>query len=555
MKSIRVYDTTLRDGAQREGISFSVSDKLEVVKLLDTLGVDYIEGGWPGSNPKDMEFFERVQDLSLKQAKIAAFGSTRRAGISVQKDANVQALLEANTPVVTVVGKSWDFHVSHALGTTPAENTAMIADTISYLKGKGLEVIYDAEHFFDGYQNNPAYALETIRAAADHGADCIVLCDTNGGTMPLDLQRIVREVIREITAPLGIHAHNDCGMAIANSIIAIQNGISHVQGTINGYGERCGNADLCAIIANIHLKLNFNKFKAEQLQKLTRISKVIAELANMIPQDGQPYVGRNAFTHKGGIHVDAVVKHARTYEHAPPEDVGNRRRILISELSGKSNILFKDKENNLELIKNYPEALQVLNILKKMEHEGYQFEGAEGSFELLVWKTLQTYQPLFKLEAFRLILDKERLGSNSYHVEATIKLRVGDRVVHTAAEGNGPVNALDNALRKALEEIYPQIRKIKLVDYKVRVLDGKGGTGAVVRVLITSQNEHKKWGTVGVSENIIEASWLALVDSIEYGLLCEHSPAVEDIKKAINEITWEEEYIGDDQPDVSINRM
>ncbi|MGI6308779.1 MAG: citramalate synthase [Dethiobacteria bacterium] len=549
MKSIQVYDTTLRDGAQREGISFSVGDKLEIVKLLDALGVDYIEGGWPGSNPKDMEFFERLKDLTLKQAKIAAFGSTRRAGVSVEGDANVQALLEANTPVVTVVGKSWDFHVSHALGTTPGENIAMIADTVSYLKSKNLEVIYDAEHFFDGYKYNPAYALETIRSAAENGADCIVLCDTNGGTMPLDIQQIVLEVKKEIDTPLGIHAHNDCGMAIANSIIAIQSGVSQVQGTINGYGERCGNADLCAIIANINLKLNFTKFKAEQLRELTRISKVVAELANMIPQDGQPYVGRNAFTHKGGIHVDAVVKHARTYEHAPPEEVGNKRRILVSELSGKSNILFKGEENNLELIKNYPEAIKVLNVLKKMEHEGYQFEGAEGSFELLVWKTLQTYKPLFKLEAFRLILDKERRGSDSYHVEATIKLRVGDRVVHTAAEGNGPVNAMDNALRKALEEIFPEIRKIKLVDYKVRVLDGKDGTGAVVRVLITSQNERKRWGTVGVSGNVIEASWIALVDSIEYGLLCEQSPAVEGIKNAINEITWEEEYI------VKTNRM
>lgn len=543
MKTIQIYDTTLRDGAQREGISFSVGDKIEIVKLLDALGVDYIEGGWPGSNPKDMEFFERLQDLSLKHAKITAFGSTRRAGVSAKNDANVRALLEANTPAVAVVGKSWDFHVSHALGTTLDENIAMISDTVSYLKSKNLEVIYDAEHFFDGYKYNSAYALETIRAAAENGADCIALCDTNGGTMPLDVQRIVLEVKKEIATPLGIHAHNDCGMAVANSIIAVQSGVNQVQGTINGYGERCGNADLCVIIANIHLKLNFNKLKTEQLRELTRISKTVAELANMIPQDGQPYVGRNAFTHKGGIHVDAVVKHASTYEHAPPEEVGNKRRILVSELSGKSNILFKGQENNLELIKNYPEAIKVLDVLKRMEHEGYQFEGAEGSFELLVWKTLQTYQPLFKLEAFRLILDKERRGSDVYHVEATIKLRVGDRVVHTAAEGNGPVNAMDNALRKALEEIYPEIRDIKLVDYKVRVLDGKAGTGAVVRVLITSQNGRKRWGTVGVSGNVIEASWIALVDSIEYGLLCEQSPAVEGIKNAINEITWEEEYI------------
>jgi 2-isopropylmalate synthase len=542
MSVFKVYDTTLRDGAQREGVSFSVGDKIQIVKLLDTLGIDYIEGGWPGSNPKDMEFFTRLKDISLRQAKITAFGSTRRAGVDVESDANVLALLGANTPVVTVVGKSWDFHVSHALGTTLNENLAMIADTISFLKTRKLEVIYDAEHFFDGYVNNPAYALETIRAAVKSGADSVVLCDTNGGTMPLDVQRIILEVKKEFTIPLGIHAHNDCGMAIANSIIALQSGATHVQGTINGYGERCGNADLCGIIANMHFKLNIDKFKPEQLKALTRISKVVAELANMIPQDGQPYVGRNAFTHKGGIHVDAVVKHSQTYEHADPEEVGNKRRILISELSGKSNILFKVKENDIQLIKNYPEAIKVLNVLKKMEHEGYQFEGADGSFELLIWKTLKTYKPLFKLEAFRLILDKERRGSDLY-VEATIKLKVGDRIVHTAAEGNGPVNAMDNALRKALEEIYPEIRTIKLVDYKVRVLDGKDGTGAKVRVLIVSQNGNKRWGTVGVSENIIEASWIALVDSIEYGLLCKQNPSVDEIKNAINEITWEEEYI------------
>lgn len=542
MSVYKVYDTTLRDGAQREGVSFSVGDKIQIVKLLDELGIDYVEGGWPGSNPKDMEFFARLKEVTLRHSKITAFGSTRRAGIKVNSDANVLALLEANTPVVAVVGKSWDFHVTHALGTTLNENLAMIADTISFLKSRGLEVIYDAEHFFDGYLNNPAYALETLRAAVQSGADTLVLCDTNGGTMPLEVQRIILEVRKEFSVPLGIHAHNDCGMAIANSIIALQSGATHVQGTINGYGERCGNADLCAIIANMHFKLKIDKFRSEQLKSLTRISKVVAELANMIPQDGQPYVGRNAFTHKGGIHVDAVVKHSQTYEHADPEAVGNKRRILISELSGKSNILFKVKENDIKLIKNYPEAIKVLNILKKMEHEGYQFEGAEGSFELLIWKTLKTYKPLFKLEAFRLIMDKERRGSDLY-VEAIIKLKVGDRIVHTAAEGNGPVNAMDNALRKALEEIYPQISAIKLVDYKVRVLDGKDGTGAKVRVLITSQNGNKRWGTVGVSENIIEASWIALVDSIEYGLLCKQNESVDDIKKAINEITWEEEYI------------
>jgi 2-isopropylmalate synthase len=541
MKKYYVYDTTLRDGAQREGISFSVSDKIEIVQLLDALGIDYIEGGWPGSNPKDIEFFDRLKDLSLKQAKVSAFGSTRHAHTNVEADDNVKALLEAKTPVVTIVGKSWDFHVTQALGTTLEENLSMIADTVAYLKGKGLEVIYDAEHFFDGFFNNPDYALQTVRAAADNGADTVVLCDTNGGTLPLDVTKVIKAVKKEIDVSLGIHAHNDCGMGDANSIIALQSGAIHVQGTINGYGERCGNADLCCIIPNMYFKLNIKKYKP-QLKELTRISKVVAELANMIPLDGQPYVGRNAFTHKGGIHVDAVVKHARTYEHANPEEVGNKRRILVSELSGKSNILSKVREDEIQLIKSYPEAKEVLLAIKKMEHEGYQFEGAEGSFELLIWKTLKTYNPMFKLEGLRLILDKERRGSDLY-IEATIKLKVGKRLVHTAAEGNGPVNALDNALRKALEEIYPEIKKIKLIDYKVRVLDGKDGTGAKVRVLITSQDGNKKWGTVGVSENIIEASWIALVDSIEYGLLCKRSPAVDAFKQAINDMTWEEEYI------------
>lgn len=541
MKKYYVYDTTLRDGAQREGISFSVSDKIEIVQLLDALGIDYIEGGWPGSNPKDIEFFDRLKDLSLKHAKVSAFGSTRHANKDVEADDNVKALLEAKTPVVTIVGKSWDFHVTQALGTTLEENLHMIADTVAYLKAKGLEVIYDAEHFFDGFFNNPDYALQTIRVAADNGADTVVLCDTNGGTLPLDVKKVIEAVKKEIDVPLGIHAHNDCGMGDANSIIALQSGAVHVQGTINGYGERCGNADLCCIIPNMYFKLNIKKFKP-QLKELTRISKVVAELANMIPLDGQPYVGRNAFTHKGGIHVDAVVKHARTYEHANPEEVGNKRRILVSELSGKSSILSKARDDEIQLIKNYPEAREVLQAIKKMEHEGYQFEGAEGSFELLIWKTLKTYNPLFKLEGFRVILDKERRGNDLY-IEATVKLKVGERSVHTVAEGNGPVNALDNALRKALEEIYPEIKNIKLVDYKVRVLDGKDGTGAKVRVLITSQNGNKRWGTVGVSENLIEASWVALVDSIEYGLLCKRNPAVDDYKKAISDITWEEEYI------------
>ncbi len=542
MSKIFLYDTTLRDGAQREGISFTVGDKLQIVKLLDEFGIDYIEGGWPGSNPKDMEFFHRVRELPLKHARVVAFGSTRHAHIKAESDANVRALLEARTPVITVVGKSWDFHVHHALNTTLEENLAMISDTVSFLKSKKREVIFDAEHFFDGYKANPGHALATVRAAADSGADTVVLCDTNGGTLPGEIHSIIREVKSLVEIPLGIPAHNDTGMAVANSIVALQSGATHVQGTINGYGERSGNADLCVIIPNLQLKLKLEVLQPGQLKQLTRVSKVVAEFANMIPQDSQPYVGRNAFAHKGGIHVDAMAKHVRTYEHANPEAIGNKRRVLISELAGKSSILLKVKENRSQLLKDYPEAKEVLQVLKEMEHQGYQFEGAEGSFELLIWKTLKAYQPLFDLEGFRVIVDKQR-REEDFYVEATVKLRVGGRLVHTAAEGNGPVNAMDMALRKALEEFYPELKEIKLVDYKVRVLDGKDGTAAKVRVLIISRNGNKRWGTVGVSENIIEASWIALVDSIEYGLLCHDAPSIRHLKNALKELAWVEENV------------
>ncbi len=542
MTDLYVYDTTLRDGSQREGISFSVNDKLQIAQLLDELGVDYIEGGWPGSNPKDMEFFARArEELSLSHSKIVAFGSTRHAHSDVENDVNVRALLEAGTPAVTVVGKSWDFHVFHALDTTLEENLAMITDTVAYLKGKGLEVLFDAEHFFDGYNENRDHAMATLEAAARGGADTIILCDTNGGTMPLEMRAVIQQVKEHINVPLGIHSHNDADMAVANSIIALQSGATHVQGTINGYGERCGNADLCAIIANIHLKMKIDKFSPEQMKKLTAVSKLISELANVRPLVSQPYVGRNAFTHKGGIHVDAVVKQSRTYEHASPEAVGNKRRILVSELAGKSNILFKMQDK----FSQFGELLQtkdVLKQIKKMEYEGYQFEGADGSFELIIWKTMDTYKPLFKLEGFRVIVDKQRRGDDLY-VEATIKVKVGDRVMHTAAEGDGPVNAMDNALRKALEGFYPKLKGIRLVDYKVRVLEGRDGTAARVRVLIITQNGDKRWGTVGVSENIIEASWIALVDSIEYGLLYESSPSLDELKKALDALPWDYEHL------------
>lgn len=533
MPPLVIYDTTLRDGSQREGISLSVEDKLKIAEKLDQLGVSYIEGGWPGSNPKDMEFFRRVRELSLKKARLCAFGSTRRPGISAAEDQNVQALLEVGTTTVTVFGKSWDFHVSSAIATTPEENLAMIRDTVAYLKAHGREVIYDAEHFFDGYKSNPGYALATIRAAAESGADVIVLCDTNGGVMPWELTGIIATVREAVPATLGIHAHNDAGMAVANTLLAVRGGVTHIQGTINGYGERCGNANLCTIIPNLQLKMKLPVVSAEQLTGLTKLSRFVAELANIVPVEQQPYVGFNAFAHKGGVHVDAVSKHPDTYEHASPALVGNQRRILVSELTGRSGVSLKARENRIVLFKEYPQTRAVLERLKSMEYQGYQFEGADGSFELMVLKTLQAYQPLFKLEGFRLIVEKR--DSGQLYSEATIKVRVSEQQVHTAAEGNGPVNALDNALRKALEKVYPDLKKIKLMDYKVRVLDGRDGTGSKVRVLIESRDDHQSWGTVGVSTNIIEASWQALVDSLEYGLLCRRLP---EMGKA-REVLWQ----------------
>jgi 2-isopropylmalate synthase len=540
MTKLTVYDTTLRDGAQRQGISFSVSDKLKITQRLDAFGIDYIEGGWPGSNPKDIEYFRKVRHCEPEHSKISAFGSTRRAGIRVRDDLNIQALLAAETNVVTIFGKSWDFHVTEALGTTLAENLAMIADTVAYLKEKGREVIYDAEHFFDGYRFNPDYALATIKAAEAAGADLIVLCDTNGGLMPFTLQEVLAQVQAAVKAPLGIHAHDDAGTAVANSIIAARMGVSQIQGTINGYGERCGNANLCSIIPNLQLKLNMLVVHPERLEELTALSRFVAELANLNPQDQHPYVGANAFAHKGGIHVDAVLKHAHTYEHIQPELVGNKRRILISELSGKSNVLYQVRESELDLTRETPATLLVLEKIKELEYQGYQFEGAEASFELLVWKTLKAYQPLFELLGVRTIVEKR--GENGQIIsEATVKLRIGGQEYLTAGEGNGPVHALDQALRKALEQVYPELKNLHLVDYKVRVLDGKDGTGARVRVLIETRDERRKksWGTVGVSPNIIEASWQALVDSVEYGLMCTDKARMKELRKTVREFRME----------------
>lgn len=515
---IQLFDTTLRDGTQGEGVSFSAEDKLKIARRLDEFGIDFIEGGWPGSNPKDVEFFERARDLSLKRALLVAFGSTRRARVHVEDDANLRAIVATGVKGAAIFGKTWDLHVTEALRTTLDENLRMIGDSVAYLRSQGLRVIYDAEHFFDGYKSDPEYALETLRAAAEAGAEVIVLCDTNGGTLPHEVEAIVAHVRERIPAPLGIHAHNDSGVAVANSLAAVRAGVVHVHGTINGYGERCGNADLIQVICNLQLKLGYDCVPAEMLGTITELSRYVSELANRAPYDAQPFVGRSAFAHKGGIHVSAVLRNPESYEHIRPEWVGNQRRVLVSELSGASNVAYKIDEYALGLEKDSPLLRQVVDEVKRMEHEGYSFEGAEGSFELLLKKKAGGYTPYFHLMGLRLITDKRDNGKFGVS-EATIKVRVGEQVLHTVAEGNGPVNALDHALRKALRKAYPTLREIQLTDYKVRVIDGDRATAAKVRVLIESAAQGRTWGTVGVSTNILEASWQALVDSIEYGLM------------------------------------
>lgn len=515
---ITLYDTTLRDGAQAEGISFSVEDKLKIARRLDKLGFDYIEGGWPGSNPKDSEFFARARQMQWQHAQITAFGSTRRAGIRPQEDKNLQAIVAAGVKVAAIVGKSWDFHVTNALKTTLEENLAMIRDSIYFLREKGITVIFDAEHFFDGYKRNPAYALETVRTAAQAGAAVVVLCDTNGGSLPWEVEAGTAAVVKEVDVPIGIHAHNDSGVAVANTLMSVKAGAVHVQGTINGYGERCGNADLCSVIPNLQLKAGMECLTEENLAELTRLSMYVSELANTVPDDRQPFVGRSVFAHKGGIHVSALMRHPETYEHIRPEAVGNRRRVLISELSGTSNIIYKAREYEIDLDRHSPALRTVVDVVKDLEHQGYYFEGAEGSFEIMLKKTLGLHTSFFELESLRVIIEKRHPDEEPL-AEATIKVKVGDQILHTVAEGNGPVNALDSALRKALETVYPQLKNISLTDYKVRVLNDHRGTGARVRVLIETTDGTQSWGTVGVSTNLIEASWRALVDSIEYGLM------------------------------------
>ncbi|NLY56548.1 MAG: citramalate synthase [Firmicutes bacterium] len=515
-KQIFLYDTTLRDGSQGEGISFSSEDKIRIAKRLDAFGVHYIEGGWPGSNPKDIAFFKEAAKLTWKNATITAFGSTRRPGLTAAEDKNLAAILDSGVRVATIFGKSWDFHVTDALRTTLEENLSMIRESIEFLRAHGLTVFYDAEHFFDGYKANPEYALETVSTAAQAGAAYIILCDTNGGTLPSEVSQIVRVVKGVVGVPLGIHAHNDSGLAVANTLMAVEAGAVQVQGTVNGIGERAGNADLCAVIPNLQLKMGKSCVTPEQLATLTKLSRFVSELANMQPVPSQPFVGRSVFAHKGGVHVSALRRHPETYEHIPPELVGNTRRVLVSELSGSANIMYKLEEYDLQPAEPFaPQRL--VNIIKEMENQGYYFEGAEASFEILLKKALGLHQQLFELIGFRLIIEKHN-SEDAPVAEASIKLKVGDQIIHTVADGNGPVNALDAALRKALGEVYPQINHMKLSDYKVRVLDERSGTGAKVRVLIETTDNGRSWGTVGVSTDIIEASWRALSDSIDYGL-------------------------------------
>ncbi|HXV21308.1 MAG TPA: citramalate synthase [Desulfuromonadales bacterium] len=518
MSLIKLYDTTLRDGTQAEDVSFLVADKIRIAHKLDELGIHYIEGGWPGSNPKDIAFFKDIQKAKLNQAKIAAFGSTRRAQTTPEKDHNIRTLIQAQPDVVTIFGKTWDFHVFEALRISLDENLELIFDSLEYLKKHVAEVVYDAEHFFDGYKANPEYALKTLQAAEQAGVDCIALCDTNGGTLPHELPAILATVKKAVKTPLGIHTHNDGECAVANSLVAVAHGIVHVQGTINGFGERCGNANLCSIIPALKLKMGKECVSDDQLKRLREISRTIYELANLVPGKHQPYVGNSAFAHKGGVHVSAIQRHPETYEHIRPEKVGNVTRVLVSDLSGRSNILAKAEQFNINLDSKDPVTLEILEEIKEMENKGYQFEGAEASFELLMRRALGTLRHHFSVIGFR-VIDTKRHEDEMPSSEATVQVKVGGRIEHTAAEGNGPVNALDHALRKALENFYPQLKEMKLLDYKVRVLPAGKGTASVTRVLIESGDKFERWGTVGVSDNIIDASYQALVDALQYKLI------------------------------------
>jgi len=522
--SVQLYDTTLRDGAQREGISFSVVDKLKITQKLDELGIHFIEGGWPGSNPKDVEFFKKAQSLTLSHSKLVAFGSTRHSKAKAETDVNLLALATAGVKVVTIVGKSSEPQVAQVLETTLEENLSMVADSIGFLKAKGLTVFFDAEHFFDGFKANSSYALRVLEVAAEAGADCLVLCDTNGGTLPSEIAVAVEAAGKITAVPLGIHAHNDGELAVANTLAAVNAGVSQVQGTINGYGERCGNANLCSIIPDLRLKMGIDCVTDKQLAKLTEVSHYVSEAANLIPDAFSPYVGSSAFSHKGGLHVSGIAKWAESYQHVDPAQIGNQSRVLVSELSGRRNILYKARERGLDLPLRGKEAQKLLEQVKLLESRGFQYDNAEASFELLVHRVKPDYHPPFELVDFMVVVEKKRRSPTKKNLEemlseVMVKVRVGTEIIHTAAEGNGPVNALDQALRKALLQFYPSLAQVKLVDYKVRILEESIGTSAQVRVLIESSDGIEEWRTVGSSTNIIEASWLALADSLEYWLL------------------------------------
>ncbi len=514
MTRIYTYDTTLRDGSQGEGINFSLQDKLLLTRRLDELGIDFIEGGYPLSNPKDFEYFQEVRKLPLRHARIAAFGMTRRKGATAAEDAGMKALIDSQAPIITIVGKTWDLHVREILNTTLEENLRMIEDSVSFCKSAGRAVFYDAEHFFDGFFANPEYAVQTVRAAQGAGAAVVILCDTNGGRLPDEIAAAVEKVRQTLRVDLGIHCHNDCDVAVANTLAAISKGATQVQGTINGIGERCGNVDLVSVLANLALKRGYEVLQPDSLPRLTEVSRYVYEIANMNFRSNQPFVGASAFAHKGGMHTHAVAKNTASYEHIDPQAVGNERRILVSELSGQSTILAKTAKYNIT--QDRALMAEILNRVQELENEGYEFEAAEASFDLLVKKVLGQYRPKFERVAYRVNVEAD-IRSPAV-TEATVKVRVGDGIMHTVAEGDGPVNALDGALRKALLATYPRLEEMHLVDYKVRVVNSRAGTAARVRVVIESRDGDDFWGTVGVSENIIEASWLALVDSIEYKL-------------------------------------
>jgi len=518
MQKIQIYDTTLRDGTQSEGFTLSGNDKVRVAQRLDDLGAAFIEGGWPGSNPKDVEFFERARDMQWKNALIAAFGSTCRVKGGPEDDANIKALLDSHTPVCTIFGKTWTLHVTDVLLTTLEDNLRIIEDSVAYLRSQGRRVIYDAEHFFDGYKADSVYALETLKAAIRGGAETVVLCDTNGGTLPWEVERIIRDLKPDLNHPFGIHTHNDSECAVINSLIAVREGAIQTQGTINGVGERCGNANLISIMADLELKMGYYCLPEGNISKLTELSHFVAEVANITPDEHLPFVGKSAFAHKGGVHVAAMRRSAQSYQHIAPEVVGNKMRVVVSDLSGRGNLLSKAEEHGVEV--EGAEVVPVLNEIKELEARGFSFEAAEASVAMMLKRQEYGYKPPFELVDF--FVNVEHRQGRGIFAEAMVKVRVQGELLHTAAEGNGPVNALDLALRKALVGYYPQVAKFHLSDYKVRILDSDHGTEAITRVLIDTRNSTGRWSTVGASTNIIEASWRALADSVEYGLMVAH---------------------------------